>query len=186
MNLKLKYIEYDGARHGDWCRLYCYETNCFGCGSSVFYWECRCGSKVFFESLGKPWPTHGCSPIETTEEKIESLYQRRLAVTNYFEAIETDIKFNLVINDLDVSRWIGMINIGTTPVVGVICRPQTGQHKNVDQLKLFCNKRGLMYGIIVNGIQIETWKFLDKQGDEKFKISSDDQDFIENLSAYIS
>jgi ribosomal protein S27AE len=35
-------------------------ATCPMCGSSVFYYENRYGSKVWFDDLGPPWPIHGC------------------------------------------------------------------------------------------------------------------------------
>lgn len=46
--------------HGDWCRTRTYPTRCRICRADVFYFSCTCGSKVFFDSLGSPWPLHRC------------------------------------------------------------------------------------------------------------------------------
>ncbi len=43
--------------HGLYCiKLRSYPTNCPGCGHGVVYFECSCGSKVFFDDAGK----HDC------------------------------------------------------------------------------------------------------------------------------
>ncbi|MHA1757129.1 MAG: C2H2-type zinc finger protein [Promethearchaeota archaeon] len=34
--------------HGRYCLLRAFPTNCPKCGEKVFYWECKHGSKVFF------------------------------------------------------------------------------------------------------------------------------------------
>jgi DNA-directed RNA polymerase subunit RPC12/RpoP len=50
-------------------------ANCPECGAKVFYYENSYGSKVFFDSLGPPWPVHPCtsnnssiSPSDHNEE----------------------------------------------------------------------------------------------------------------------
>lgn len=47
--------------HGEYCqKRRCYPTRCKICDEEIFYWECTCGSKVFFDELGEPWPIHKC------------------------------------------------------------------------------------------------------------------------------
>ena len=48
------------ATHGWWCNTVTYPTTCRGCGEPVFYFRCDCGSAVFFDALGEPWPEHDC------------------------------------------------------------------------------------------------------------------------------
>lgn len=48
------------ATHGWWCNTVTYPTKCRGCGEPVFYFSCDCGSAVFFDALGEPWPEHDC------------------------------------------------------------------------------------------------------------------------------
>jgi hypothetical protein len=33
-------------------------TNCPDCGDGVFFFSCTCGSRIFFDSVGPPWPLH--------------------------------------------------------------------------------------------------------------------------------
>lgn len=42
------------------CTTRTFPTRCRECGASVFYFSCSCGSKVFFDELGLPWPVHDC------------------------------------------------------------------------------------------------------------------------------
>ncbi len=47
--------------HGPQCeKLFCYPSRCADCKQDVFYWGCTCGSRVLFDDLGEPWPTHEC------------------------------------------------------------------------------------------------------------------------------
>ena len=48
------------ATHGYWCNAVTWNTKCPGCKEPVFFFHCNCGSKVFFDSLGHPWPIHDC------------------------------------------------------------------------------------------------------------------------------
>ena len=53
--------------HGDICQtIRNYATTCLKCKEKVFYFECSCGSKVFFDSC-ITWEKHDCSlPISQT------------------------------------------------------------------------------------------------------------------------
>ena len=48
------------ATHGWWCNSVAYPTKCLGCSEPVFFFRCDCGSAVFFDALGEPWPEHDC------------------------------------------------------------------------------------------------------------------------------
>ena len=48
------------AAHGWWCNSRTYPMTCKYCGDRVFYFSCDCGSKLFFDELGQPWPIHRC------------------------------------------------------------------------------------------------------------------------------
>lgn len=37
-----------------------YQMPCPVCDTTVFYYRNEHGSRIFFDSLGKPWPLHGC------------------------------------------------------------------------------------------------------------------------------
>lgn len=53
-------MSYGMATHGPWCNSRTYPTRCKYCGEPVFFFTCDCGSKVFFDELGWPWPEHRC------------------------------------------------------------------------------------------------------------------------------
>ena len=48
------------ATHGSWCNAATWQTKCPSCKAPVFFFQCDCGSKVFFDELGDPWPQHDC------------------------------------------------------------------------------------------------------------------------------
>jgi hypothetical protein len=59
--------------HGYKCRrVCCYPTQCPSCDTNVFYYQCSCGSKVFFETLGD-WEVHECLP--TTKRLRKDVFQ---------------------------------------------------------------------------------------------------------------
>jgi len=72
---------YHEPTHGWWCNARTYPTRCRHCGAKVFYFSCDCGSKVFFDSLGWPWPVHDCvnSILQQVEISIAEEYARRVA-----------------------------------------------------------------------------------------------------------
>ena len=49
------------ATHGWWCNSVTWPTKCPDCRDPVFFFQCDCGSKVFFDDLGSPWPIHDCN-----------------------------------------------------------------------------------------------------------------------------
>jgi len=53
-------MPYGEPTHGWWCNARTYPTRCKYCGAKVFFFTCDCGSKVFFDELGWPWPEHRC------------------------------------------------------------------------------------------------------------------------------
>lgn len=48
------------AVHGSWCGSRVWSTKCHTCGAEVWFFSCRCGSKVLFDHIGSPWPLHDC------------------------------------------------------------------------------------------------------------------------------
>ncbi len=40
------------------CETYIYKITCPDCGQLVWLFGCSCGSKVFFNEIGPPWPRH--------------------------------------------------------------------------------------------------------------------------------
>ena len=48
------------AVHGTICNTKTFPTKCPRCSAGVFYFSCDCGSRVFFDELGEPWPVHYC------------------------------------------------------------------------------------------------------------------------------
>ena len=46
--------------HGSWCHTHTFPLNCRYCQQRIFFFSCNCGSRVMFDELGPPWPTHDC------------------------------------------------------------------------------------------------------------------------------
>lgn len=53
--------------HDYTCITKAFATECPDCKERVFYFSCSCGSKVFFDSLGAPWPEHDCRARQIRE-----------------------------------------------------------------------------------------------------------------------
>lgn len=68
------------ATHGYWCNSRTYPCKCPGCGDSVFFFHCDCGSRVFFDALGQPWPIHDCETSWTRKLVREKDASGRIAV----------------------------------------------------------------------------------------------------------
>jgi len=44
--------------HRAGCKTRIFKTNCHDCGKPVWFFACSCGSRVFFDGKGAPWPLH--------------------------------------------------------------------------------------------------------------------------------
>jgi len=59
--------------HREDCQTRTWKTNCPDCRKPVYFFACTCGSKVFFDALGDPWPLHADScPIYHARTMINS------------------------------------------------------------------------------------------------------------------
>lgn len=46
--------------HREDCQTRIWRTSCPYCHKQVYYFSCTCGSRVFFDEKGYPWPEHHC------------------------------------------------------------------------------------------------------------------------------
>lgn len=75
------------ASHGEWCGARTWPTQCPACSENVFFFSCNCGSRVFFDELGHPWPIHDCDTSwprglkRTTDEKGRISVELREGIT---------------------------------------------------------------------------------------------------------
>lgn len=60
--------------HSPSCTSRAIKLECWNCGEEVFYFFCSCGTKVFFDSLGSPWPIHDCNAFET-KDLLEQIFE---------------------------------------------------------------------------------------------------------------
>lgn len=58
--------------HSSFCISRAFTTFCPDCRDTVFFFSCNCGSKVYFNDLGEPWPIHRCRN-RLVREAIEML-----------------------------------------------------------------------------------------------------------------
>lgn len=90
--------------HGWWCGTKTFPTKCNRCQQDVFFFSCNCGSAVFFDQLGPPWPIHGCRLYHSEDDPYAPekpntsflpLRERLVPVTNPFKGpfpgIEADV-----------------------------------------------------------------------------------------------
>ena len=75
--------------HGSWCKARTWPTTCLSCETRVWYFSCECGSRVFFDELGVPWPIHDCetSWLRDIARVIESDGSIRIDLTENISAI---------------------------------------------------------------------------------------------------
>lgn len=66
--------------HGPWCNTRTWPTKCPGCSGPVFFFSCNCGSRVFFDELGPPWPIHDCDTSWTRKLKRTTDKSGRITV----------------------------------------------------------------------------------------------------------
>ena len=53
--------------HGPWCSTQLYETRCWDCRETVYFFSCTCGSRVLFDDPEPPWSDHRCWVNEVRE-----------------------------------------------------------------------------------------------------------------------
>lgn len=63
--------------HGIHCNARTFPMKCTNCGDEVFYFSCNCGSKVFFDELGPPWPVHDCAFSKSDRDWARSRPKRK-------------------------------------------------------------------------------------------------------------
>ena len=73
-------------RHGPQCNAVTWPTKCPGCSDRVFFFRCDCGSKVFFDDLGPPWPIHDCE-ISWTRNLIRTRHSDGSIVVEISEGV---------------------------------------------------------------------------------------------------
>ena len=93
------------AIHGAWCGSRTWATKCLRCGDPVFFFSCNCGCKVFFDSLGPPWPIHDCDTSWTRNLK---------RTTDESGKITVDISEGVTISRVPESFGIDKILINQT------------------------------------------------------------------------
>ena len=55
---------------------------CPVCSASVFFYRDPNGGRVYFDSLGKPWPKHPCTARDASQEVPSSLYWKAIDALN--------------------------------------------------------------------------------------------------------
>lgn len=53
--------------HGPWCSTRLYQTRCWDCRETVYFFSCTCGSRVLFDDPEPPWSDHLCWVNEVRE-----------------------------------------------------------------------------------------------------------------------
>jgi hypothetical protein len=105
------------AIHGRWCGAKTFPTVCRYCLSSVFYFECDCGCKVFFDDLGSPWPLHRCpeyldasaDPVGIEREYASTVatnYQRQIERPEAHAIVRCDPNNKAPVEDLGIIREV--------------------------------------------------------------------------------
>jgi hypothetical protein len=84
--------------HQSECSTKIFVTKCPDCNSEVYFFSCSCGSKVFFEDVGYPWPIHYCKKRELREiieilKDIERYTDDEIAevIINYEKAYDVEV-----------------------------------------------------------------------------------------------
>ncbi len=86
-------------KHGPWCNSKTIRMECKYCDKLIFYQTCDCNSKVFYDSLGPPWPKHNCRGVDSSIGSIQ--FNRKKQKKK--EKIERDL------NSLKLYRQLGIL-----------------------------------------------------------------------------
>jgi hypothetical protein len=77
--------------HRENCKSRIWRTKCQFCGNLVWYFSCSCGSRVFFDSIGWPWPLHQDS---CTFYRINTLLDEGLLPSQILKSLEFSPQFS--------------------------------------------------------------------------------------------
>lgn len=107
--------------HSSSCRSKAFPIICKGCGVTIFYFTCSCGSKVFFDSLGYPWTEHICQDLKDEMELVNGINEFKQKYNSSDFEIRDFIKQHSVRTGKIISkektdllnRKLGRINIKT-------------------------------------------------------------------------
>jgi len=80
--------------HSSDCVTKTFRTYCPDCNCKVFFFSCNCGSKIFFDSLGEPWPQHLCKNREIKEAIDLVRNSERMKESEIIKLIEEHSKKN--------------------------------------------------------------------------------------------
>ena len=88
--------------HGPWCRTRTFPTVCKYCAEHVFYFSCDCGSALFFDELGTPWPIHQCGKF-VQNATLSRLGQENLSgtVLSYLDDKKTEAIAQLIERNIE-------------------------------------------------------------------------------------
>ena len=92
------------AVHGEWCEARTWPTRCPTCSEDVFFFMCNCGSKVFFDELGPPWPIHDCDTSwtrrlrRTTDETGRITVELSEGITIIRSPVSSEIEEGVISN----------------------------------------------------------------------------------------
>ncbi len=106
--------------HRAGCSTRTFPTTCRDCGETVFYFECSCESKVFFDELGNSWPRHSdrCIPylLRTLVDQDHSVPEIRNLIASKARELNQPIPAH-VLQRLAVLDARGGITIRYVPVM---------------------------------------------------------------------
>lgn len=99
------------ATHGRWCGARTYPTVCRFCSEPVFYFQCNCGSKVFFDNFGDPWLCAEylatVSPVKfTVERTYTATLRENLKKPDAFQIVRIDAGEDQMLDDVGVIREV--------------------------------------------------------------------------------
>lgn len=103
--------------HRDDCETKTWKTSCPDCGRPVWFLQCTCGSKVFFDSLGYPWPLHSDNcPVYYVRQLIDegtSVNKIRSFVESYSRRLGKPIP-------PEVDELLSSLGAASKPMIKVI------------------------------------------------------------------
>lgn len=78
-----------------------YQTICPQCKETVFFYRNEYGSRVFFDSLGKPWPQHGCAHGLKRLHSVSIAHAQPVTKANYSEPMDVETAMKEVFIDIE-------------------------------------------------------------------------------------
>lgn len=100
--------------HREGCETRMWKTSCPDCGKPVWFFSCSCGSKVYFDQKGPPWPQHA---EKCTIYNIRLLLEGGSSATQVRKLLESHSKNQGMPIPKEIEEYLSKMGAGGKKIV---------------------------------------------------------------------